>query len=443
LHVIRVIEEQDINANGEVKMGLSELVNLDFSRYSKYLAAVASLTELFSDNDRPLIHSRTAERLFVFLTNAKDLSRKDNSFDARIDDAGVAIKTFTAHSLRSSSLQKIAEFSNSTDRNLLNGLAPKSLATQVARMRNHRLSSHALQNGISIGKSYYHCLVRIPGGIVIYEAPLSMIQVDKIKPIDSRGRVQSAWPKTVKQNASIMFSDGLHNYSFHKGKSVLMMKFDLHSGAKSRIIQVEPVPNVFNYILNTTLSSKLLRSDRSGLRIPPRRKSKASASSAGFVVLPLYSSRSGKVPLRSGLNLWLAKGRERLFGEAYIPVPVAVHALAPGFFPPQNSSFTLMLPNGQKLNVKICQQGGKALMSSPNSDLGVWLMSALDGGASAAKDRYVKRVAYTRDDLDKLGSDCLRISRTENPLVFSAVFAESGDFETFIESSEMDAAEAL
>jgi hypothetical protein len=102
-----------------------------------------------------------------------------------------------------------------------------------------------------------------------------------------------------------------------------------------------------------------------------------------------------------------------------------------------------MLPNGQKLNVKICQQGGKALMSSPNSDLGVWLMSALDGGASAAKDRYVKRVAYTRDDLDKLGSDCLRISRTENPLVFSAVFAESGDFETFIESSEMDAAEAL
>lgn len=420
-------------------MGLSDLASKDFARYSKYLAAVGSLTELFSDNDRPLINSRTAERLFVFLTGARDLSRKDNSFDAFIGDVGVGIKTFTASSIRASSLQKVAEFSNAADRNQLMGLSPKSLAREVSLRRNLRVSSHAVQYGISTDRSYYHCVVRIPGGIVVHETPLRLIQVGDIKPINARGEVQKNWPKSVKQNASVMFTDGLHNYSFHPGKSVLMMKFDLGEGSLTDLIRVEPIPNVFNFLLKKIPSTKSWKSDASGFRVMSSRLSEVENSVLDSILLPLYSPKSGQVPLKSGLNQWLAGGRRRSFGEAYISIPASVHALAPGFLPPRDRFFQLVLPNDEKVSVKVCQEGGKALMSNPNSDLGAWLMVALDGSLSDARKRFERGSAYSRADLERLGSDCMRITRTDSPSVYRASFAELGEFESFIENSELEA----
>lgn len=423
-------------------MSLSDLVTKDFSRYSNYLAAVGSLTELFSDNDRPLINSRTAERLFVFLTGARDLSRKDNSFDACLGIVGVGIKTFTAPSVESASLQKVAEFSNTVDRNHLRGLKPKQLATEVSRRRNHRLASHATQLGISIDESYYHCLVRVPGGMVIFETELNLIDIDNIRPLDSKGRIQDSWPRSVKENSSVRFTDGLNVYSFHHGKSVLMMKFDLKDGLVSKFVKVQPVPNIFDILLRQFPSTKSLRSESSGLRLGPNSQSSDQKRSMDSVVLPLFSPRTGEVSPKSGLNQWLGKGdkRKRTFGEAYVPIPSIVHEIAPGFFPSRNTVFSLVLPNSEKVKVKVCQQGDKALMSNPNSDLGEWLMAAIDGSLLTARKRFSKSQKYTRKDLERVGSDSLRITRTGDPNEFMADFAAIGSFEIFLEAFELQVA---
>ncbi|GAD89172.1 hypothetical protein VHA01S_016_00290 [Vibrio halioticoli NBRC 102217] len=97
-----------------------------------------------------------------------------------------------------------------------------------------------------------------------------------------------------------------------------------------------------------------------------------------FVVLPLYSMARGKnVPERSGLNQWNARGRSRHPDEVYIPIPMAVHKKNPSFFPERDDPFDLVLPNGEVLCAKVCQQGRKALMSDPNRALGNWILRDL------------------------------------------------------------------
>ena len=93
-----------------------------------------------------------------------------------------------------------------------------------------------------------------------------------------------------------------------------------------------------------------------------------------MIYLPLYSTRNGAVPEKSGLNQWNASGRPRNFDEVYIPIPVDIHNNFPTFFPPRYVHFALVLPNSQILICKVCQDNSKALMSHPNSDLGNWLL---------------------------------------------------------------------
>ena len=46
----------------------------------------------------------------------------------------------------------------------------------------------------------------------------------------------------------------------------------------------------------------------------------------------------------------------------------------PDFFPPRDEHFTLNLPDGSNLSAKVCQDNGKALMSTHNADLGEWIL---------------------------------------------------------------------
>ena len=97
-----------------------------------------------------------------------------------------------------------------------------------------------------------------------------------------------------------------------------------------------------------------------------------------FIILPLYSPRSNKVENSSGLNQWNAKGRVRDMNEVYIPIPSWIHNVKKIFFSYntedyRTGSFNVKLPNGDILSMKVAQQGGKALMSNPNSALGKWI----------------------------------------------------------------------
>lgn len=126
-----------------------------------------------------------------------------------------------------------------------------------------------------------------------------------------------------------------------------------------------------------------------------------------FVVIPLYGTKRGEkyIPEKSGLNQWLAAGRARRFGECYFPVPSAVHKKAPSFFPELNRAFPLVLPNGIVSNAKLCQAGKKALMTSPNHHLGIWLFDAIDGSSEIQKKRLLESLPYAYSDLLRLGFD--------------------------------------
>lgn len=132
-----------------------------------------------------------------------------------------------------------------------------------------------------------------------------------------------------------------------------------------------------------------------------------------YAVLPLYSIKSGLkyVPEKSGLNQWLAGGRTRAPGEVYIPIPSEVHRLASTFFPDRNQAFELELPSGQVTTGKVCQEGGKALMTAPNFHLSTWLFLLIDGSLSASVERYSKRIPYTYEDLVAIGFDSVRVEK--------------------------------
>lgn len=138
-------------------------------------------------------------------------------------------------------------------------------------------------------------------------------------------------------------------------------------------------------------------------------------STADFhAILPLYSVKRGLkyIPNKSGLNQWLAGGRTRAPGEVYFPIPSEVHRLASTFFPERNQAFELELPSGQVTTGKVCQAGGKALMTAPNFHLSTWLFLLIDGSLSASVARYSKRIPYTYEDLIAIGFDSVRVEKS-------------------------------
>ena len=157
-------------------------------------------------------------------------------------------------------------------------------------------------------------------------------------------------------------------------------------------------------------------------------------SEIDHIYLPLYSIRDGAVPEKSQLNQWNADGRPRDPDEVYIHIPAIIHKLCPGFFPYQfdpetrgsakdSPKFKVNLPDGQTLECKVAQAGGKALMSDPNKDLGKWIL------------RKVLNLPYgkilTKEYLDEIGIDSVRLSKISDN-EYSLDFAKSNSFEIFI-----------
>lgn len=408
----------------------------DPKKYETYLKAVGSLSGLFSDNPKPLINYRTAEKLFNLQSGAEDVGRQDSSFDARIfgpesTSIGIGVKTFTAKTRNDSSTEKIAEFSKPAFVQLLSKMKGRKLAQTVSDLRNKRVTSDALQLGIDLNKSYYHCVVRIPGAVVLHEEPYALVDTEKLYPTDSRGKRVSSWPTHL--DGHIYFGDGKNLYTFHRGKNVLHKRFDLSKSFTSPPIKIKILGDAFSRIVKAFGATGIpdLAGDTGGLIALPD-------VDAGInrVVLPLYSPGKMVVQVSSGINNWNAGGRARKFGEAYISIPSIVHKLRPGFFPPRDTKFVMALPNGKKISAKVCQAGSKALMSDPNSSLCVWLFELIDGSELAAEKRFVKKKPYTYQDLVRIGKDAVSVTQSNSPGIdFELELVEIGAFEDFLEGS--------
>ena len=409
---------------------------VNFEKYSGYLKAVGALSGLFSDNPRPLINYRTAEKLFNIQTGAKDVGRLDNSFDSKIDlspgvSIGVGVKTFTANNASDTSTEKIAEFSNPAYLKLLSQQTGKKLAQTLSDFRNMRVTSDALQLGIRLEQSYYHCLVRVPGAVVLHEEPYQLIKTQALHPTNSRGKRISAWPNNPAEH--LYFSDDLNSYTFLRGKNVLQKRFDLARNYTSRPIPIGILANAFDKILTAFGGGWIseLSNETGGISSPA-----SSPIESDRVVLPLYSPGKMIVQSRSGLNNWNAAGRSRKFGEAYIPIPAVVHEVKPGFFPPKDTSFTVALPDGKRISAKVCQAGSKALMSDPNTALFQWLFELIDGSVQLAEKRLPNKNPYRYEDLIRIGKDSVSISKSSiRGVDYEIELVSIGSYEAFLDAA--------
>jgi hypothetical protein len=353
--------------------------------YQRYLRAVGALSQLFSDSDVPYLYYRGMERVFCRAFNADDLSRGDFSVDARKGGLGIGLKTY----LRSARTQKIAEFNEAKKQ--YEGLSPEKAIRKIAELRNERLQLTSSMYGLS--HSIYHCILRDKKGFHILEESMSPIEIDEIT-------------KVTKKDASVSFTDGNNDYTFNYSKSTLFKRFI----EPVRIIsfKVEIVKNPLEFLENILLEKTLL------------------APVHEHVFLPLYSPRHGIVPERSGLNQWNAKGRSRDSDEVYISIPAWIHNVFPDFFPHREKTFNLKLPDGKALSAKVCQDGGKALMSDPNKALGKWLLRDV---LKIPEDKLV-----TMDMLNALGFDSVRIDKVSKK-TFEINFSKTGSYDTFATNS--------
>jgi len=361
--------------------------------YFDYLKAICSLSKLFSDKDVPYLYYRVAENIFCKSFNAVNLSRDDLAFDAKKDDIGIGLKTFTAKGEYKT--EKIAEF-NAFSKELRN-LNNEKLVLRLSDLRNERIEFAKRTYGIK--SSIYHCIARRKKILKIFETDYELIDKNTIKDIKS-------------SKAGIKFKDTKNEYAFNFSKSTLFKKFEISDTSIDLPIQILDDP----YELILTLFEKGVVK-QPVLEIPGK----------NFIVLPLYSLRESKknnkvVAEKSGLNQWNAGGRERDVGEVYIPIPIQIHKNFPDFLPPREEPFKLYVPTGEILSAKVCQENSKALMTNPNNALSDWLLRKVL--------KLKEGELLTFEKLKILGIDSVRLTKMDSNN-FKIDFAKIGSYNNF------------
>lgn len=367
-------------------------------KYERMMSIIASLSKLFSENTKPYINSRVPENLFCRYFDAENLSRSDVTADAKKGDIGIGIKTWI-----DSNYQKIAEFNKmKPELDRLAANSNKRLVNKVAELRNERIDFTLRTYGMC--EMVYHCIKREEGKVRILECPLEKIDIDNIKNI-------------VKKNNTINFEDGKHRYGFYMPKSTLYMHFEDMTEVKSMEVNINEDP----YALLENLKVEWTEEDNCN----------ANKSVIERAYLPLYSEngKRGKyVPDKNSLNIRFARGRKRNIYEVGIPVPKKFHDEHSEFFPQRGVAFDLILPNNRRIIAKICQDGGKALMSKPNSDLGHWIID------DVLKVDPNKKITY--EMLSKFGIDSVCIDKLfdeeENKIYYKINFATINSYEFYI-----------
>lgn len=398
----------------------------DENSYASGIEYVSRLSRLYSSSEHAYIVYRFIEKLFCITTGAEDLASMQKSFDARKGVQGFGVKTFTATSRQSHKREKIAEFTRDASSGAFQNLTPRQVALQVAQKRNARIASDAIEIGVDIAQSYYHCLIRFPGFAVVHEEPYELIDVAKIFPTAQNGQEIDKFPS--KQGGTVYFSDGKNFYQFSMAKHTLLKAFSPESFFVSKDLKTPVDDAIWSSFLRAPLSLAESQSSTEEYDL------EGEYMEDDYVILPLYSTqgKTKQVAEASGINQWNAEGRPRKFGEAYIPVPKAVHKLRPNFFPPRHVKFVLVLPTGARIAAKICQSDDKALMSDPNDALCKWLFSMIDGSLSVAEKRLTQRAPYTYADLQRIDKDSVRISLNKTTGEYHLTSMPLGAYDTFV-----------
>ncbi len=369
--------------------------------YVDLLEVTGSLSNLFAESNNPFLYYRAMENIFCKAFNAENLSRSDVSADAGKNGVGIGLKTFLQNN--GNTFQKVAEFNK--DSNVLRNLKNMELVKKVASMRNERIKSTMRICGLS--DMMYHLVTRSNKYMAIYEEHMDLIDIDNIR-------------ITKKNKNTIHFNDNIHDYSFSLSKSTLLKRFDTSDTRKIFGFYVEILDDPYDFLLSIKNSGET----KNKIEII-----NTNDEIVDYIVLPLYSPRTNEVEERSGLNQWNANGRKRNENEVYIAIPSFIHKYKKGFFKYntddyKTSPFDVILPNGKTLSMKVAQQGGKALMSNPNSALGEWILREI------LELKPMELV--TREQLDIIGIDSVKLSKSKDGIYYLD-FLKSGSFEAFEE----------
>jgi len=382
-------------------------------KYVEALQIVGALSHLFSDSTTPYLYYRAHENLFCEVFNAKNLSRGDVSYDAIKDNIGIGLKTFLNQNGKT--FQKVAEFNSDSDlfRDLLG--RPEDLIHRVAELRNKRLE--ITKNATNADEQIYHLITREQGKMNVVETNMDLVDINSIS--ISKGKSKN----------TINFTDRYNEYSFSLSKSTLSKRFDTTSTNNISTFNVQIHPNPLQLLSGLNLNRLFV---------------KPTDPEHEFIILPLYSERSGEVKLRSGLNQWNASGRVRDIDEVYIPIPSWIHNKFEHFFEyssmkelsAKNSpSFDVELPNGEIMKCKVAQSGGKALMSDPNRALGKWILRDVL--------KLKPRTIVTMSLLKEIGIDSIKLTkinqlsenrgimRSTSLYIYKLDFMDTGSFEEF------------
>ena len=326
-------------------MGLMERLPTEKKdRYCLNIRALCSISDLFSQSDKPYLDYRLAENIFCKSFDADNLTRSDIAIDARIGSVGIGIKTYVT----GTTYQKIAEFDKESHR-FHSGNDLDDVKT-VCELRNKRLDFAC--NAFDVDELFYHCVVRDIGSVSIYECNMDYVDIDRIR--------------IGKYNKSITFTDGINDYRFYRSKSTLLKDFQFDG----------PVITFNTQIMKDPLSAivDLYMVEFGEQNIDPIIDHTSKPSNT--LILPLFIIRNGvpMVPEKSGLNQGFAAGRIRDPDEIYISYPKSIRDNSEGFFPPRYVPFMLRLPDGSEMSASVCQDSGKSIMSNPNKALGHWLL---------------------------------------------------------------------
>ena len=368
--------------------------------YQKMLGKVGSLSGLYSESNCPLLHYRVTEKIFCRAFGADDLGRADIVVDAKLDNVGIAIKTFLQKN--GSSYEKIGEFGAAKES--YEKLTPLAKIKKICELRNERIRFAKRLHGLDT--LAYHCVVRGEGRIMIFEQPLVEISLDNVRLKDVSG-------------AGISFGDGRGEYSFLLSKNTLFKKFYSKQPLLTVFLKIMSEPFEF---LDKQVGDEMWKGD--GVE-----EDQVPSVAENSIILPLYSKTTeGKCVFpRSGLNQWNASGRRRSCDEVYIPIPAWIHDKWDRFFPPKDAEFSILLPDFRSLRAKVCQQGRKALMSNPNGALGKWILR------DVLKIEPGELLTYS--DLLKTGVDGVRLSKISNK-EYTMQFSEAGEYEEFFKSHQ-------
>ena len=410
-------------------MTISYINNIE--KYKQFLEYGVKISPLFSESGTSLIVPRYAENVFIRCSDSQDVSRADKVFDAvvttevnqEVKYAGVGVKTFTGKSQDSTSLEKIQEFTKVAGQGNLASMTDLELVKYISKIRNNSIISDARELGVDLKLSKYHCIIRTPSGIFIHEEPYVLININKIKLL-SKSTNNGVYSKSVR------FSDGLNEYSFFKSKNTLFKKFDFKKYENSVLFKFSVKDDIWDTIYNPELDTHPNIAQKETIA------SKHGIPGKDYVVLPLYGNDGGikTVYPKSGINQWNADGRTRKMGESYVGIPSKVRVKITGFFPAQDTTFSLLLPTKHSyVKAKVCQQGGKALMTNPNTELCDSLFSVIDPEYKK-ESTAITRSPIQYSDLTSIGKDCVIISKSSDKKdSYILSFGTIGDYEEFLD----------